>query len=177
MQRIVRVFLACLIAAVCTCSPYPLNTVDKEIASEIKNEPHIYWRPSVNASMWEAKKFRKPVALYIYLNGCSFCTEIENKTFSDLNIIKILNDEFIPIWMNAELNADNVLALDVATFPSIVIFTPDGVEISVLEGFLTPEELEYSLRELSEYVKDLEEKSYSEWPRLRIGLRPGTYRL
>lgn len=85
-----------------------------------------------------ATEFDKPMFVYVYTKWCSDCPKMEQTTFRDKKIIKYINENYIPVRLNADNLTEidfvghslstremttNILGVDV--YPSVVWFESD----------------------------------------------------
>ncbi len=105
------------------------------------------------------------IFMYIYTDWCSYCKRMESQTFSNPAIIDILNDEFLPVKLNAEQTepityrgqvyenenpggrgSAHSFAIAVLQgkmgYPSHVFFDEELNLITALPGYYTPEAFE-----------------------------------
>ena len=60
-------------------------------ASEIK------WSKDYNSGIEDAKKVNKPVLFVSSRHTCKYCVILDNTTFKDKRVIKVLNSDFVSI--------------------------------------------------------------------------------
>ncbi|ACL05152.1 hypothetical protein Dalk_3464 [Desulfatibacillum aliphaticivorans] len=90
----------------------------------------------------------KIVYLYFYTDWCTYCKQMESNTFKNPEVIKYLNDNFLPVRLNPEKSAEarkTALNFYVRSFPSSA-FSTDGVApidtkhgLTVVPGAMPPE--------------------------------------
>ena len=112
-----------------------------------------------------AIKTNKKIMVKVYTNWCGWCKEMDNSTFPDANLAKVLNDNYISVKFNAEQKSDitwggKVYKLEKPekggsyhqlaatwlagklTYPTIVILDEKGQIIQPIPGYRKPFELE-----------------------------------
>jgi thioredoxin-related protein len=168
VRKIFRLLFVSLVALGCTSSSVskpPILESPPVIVTEIgdiKNQKVVEWRPPSNRSFLEAHQTRKPVFIYMYLDGCPYCGMVEFNVFTNQAVVEVLNNEFVPIRMNAEDHGGNMLALGTNVVPSMAMLTPDGEHMLTIEGVIPVEKLYTVLRMVSEHTKKLDDQSPSE---------------
>lgn len=69
------------------------------LQSQEKKELQVYTFQEVEELQ---KQNPKPVVIFIYTDWCKYCFAMEKNTFNNKEIIKVLNDKFYFIKLNAE---------------------------------------------------------------------------
>lgn len=77
------------------------------VPENVENESHegeknteIRWMSFEEAI--DLKNTNKKYFIYVYTDWCGWCTRLKNTTFQDEKVIRLLNEEFIPISFNGE---------------------------------------------------------------------------
>ncbi|WP_456474802.1 thioredoxin domain-containing protein [Candidatus Pyrohabitans sp.] len=107
---------------------------------------HISWYEDVGSAIREAVATDKPVILYFYSRDCEACTAMD-ETFQDARL-RMLNDELV--FARVDLSAEAALAAryGIAEAPAVIILNSRGERLARLEGELSAQEIEQTLREL-----------------------------
>ncbi len=93
----------------------------------------VDWYPWGNEAFEKAKKENKPIFLSIGYSTCHWCHVMERESFSNPEIAKLINDNFVPIKVDREERPDVdrvYMNFVVATtgsggWPMTVVLTPD----------------------------------------------------
>lgn len=109
-------------------------------------EMHISWYSDVSSAIREAVATDKPLLLYFYSRDCEACTAMD-ETFRDARL-RMLNDELV--FARVDLPAEAALAAryGIAEAPAVIILDSRGERLARLEGKLSAQEIEQTLREL-----------------------------
>ncbi len=96
----------------------------------------------------KAGKANKPIFIDAYTDWCGWCKVMSRKTFTDTNIIKFINDNFIAVKYEMERGEGKRLAMKykVTGFPTTMFFSPKGKYIYNVIGYQAPEKFIVSLK-------------------------------
>lgn len=108
-----------------------------------------------------AKKENKLILLDISAKWCHYCNLMETTTYSDKEVIKIINEKFIPVKVDADLRKDINKKYNQGGLPTTAILTQDG---TLIYGnlYLPPEDLKKVLLYFSSLSKEEIEKIKNE---------------
>ena len=116
------------------------------------------------------EKEKKPLLIFFHTDWCKYCFTMKKNTFSDKEIIKLLNDKFYFISFDAESKKPitikgnvfknkagihqitEILATKNGTisYPSTIIINPSNIIDEQIDSFLSADELK---KLLSKYLK------------------------
>ncbi len=74
--------------------------------------------------------------LHFYTDWCGFCKKMEDETFSVKEISDYLNQNFIPIKVDAEAQKDLARQYGANQYPANIFLSPDGEVIAGRPGFI-----------------------------------------
>jgi uncharacterized protein YyaL (SSP411 family) len=106
--------------------------------------------PSINWMAWGSEAFDKArsedklVFLDISATWCHWCAVMEETTYKDPEVIKLINEKFVPVYVDSDMRPDISDRYNQGGWPSVAILTPTG---QVLAGgtTMTADELRASL--------------------------------
>jgi len=123
----------------------------------------VSWEEAVELN----KKNPKKLFVDVYTDWCGWCKRMDKSTFTDPEIVKYMNENFIAIKFNAEQKEDitwngntfkfvksgrrgahelaNALLNGRLGYPSFVLLDEDFARIMISPGFKKPEQLEKEL--------------------------------
>jgi hypothetical protein len=72
-------------------------------------------------------------------HACTYCRQLDAITFRSPMVAKLLNDNFIPVRVDAERERDLTNSMGVRNFPTLVILDGSGRTLGRREGFCEPD--------------------------------------
>lgn len=106
------------------------------LAAADKIEWHTY-----EAGMARSKAETKKVFLHFYADWCTFCVEMDRKTFKDPAVVAALNRNFIPIRVDSDRNKEIAALFRVKGLPDSWFMDENGAVIGHRPGLIPPEQL------------------------------------
>jgi thioredoxin-related protein len=100
-------------------------------------DAEVNWRHDYNAARAEAKAKGLPLVLDFGTKNCFFCQKMDSSTFRDPRIVKLLNESFVPLKIDAQEEAvlEVVSKLGITAYPTFVFAGPDWTILDKFEGF------------------------------------------
>jgi len=95
----------------------------------------ITWRQDYGKAVAEAAQKGRPLFIDVGSDNCYWCRQLEQRTFTDDEIRKLLDERFIPLKINGTRNPYLVQSLRVQSYPTLVFASPDGTIVGYKEGF------------------------------------------
>ncbi len=86
----------------------------------------VKWRYDYNLARREALKRKLPIIIDFFKDQCPYCVIQDNSTFRDPQIVNLVNDNFIPLKINGEVEVGLRDALKITSYPTIVLAAHDG---------------------------------------------------
>jgi len=82
--------------------PYFLKTDQQEVEALEEDESLVLtWLP-YNEGLLKAEKESKHILIFFYTNECGWCKKMDEETYSNEEVQKILSDKFVAIKINAK---------------------------------------------------------------------------
>lgn len=118
------------------------------LLSSILFAGELKWERDFNKAVELAKAQNKYILVDFYTDWCKWCHVMDDKTYSDDSIIKLINDHFIAVKINPEKegsvtlngqvysNAQFSQASGVSGYPATVIFTSNAEYVTTVAGYL-----------------------------------------
>lgn len=106
-----------------------LNSTDGLHAQEMK------WRQSYAEARKEATQTGRPLLLDFGFDACMWCRKQDATTLRDPRVVKLVNESFIPVKVDAQRDERVVRALGIESFPTLVLASAEGKVIGRHEGY------------------------------------------
>ncbi len=132
-----------------------------------KERRPITWYEWDEESFELADALELPVMLYITVPWCEPCHLMEETTLADLDVVATINDDFIPILIDADKRPDVDSRYNKGGWPTTAFLGADG-EVIESHNFLTAEEMSGVLQRVKAHFA-----GEGGPPSLTIGVRPG----
>jgi len=113
----------------------------------------IRWRSWGQEAFDEAKKGNKLILLSLSAVWCHWCHVMDETTYSDPGIIAVINADFIPVRVDADMRPDIDSLYNQGGWPSTAILTPLGEVISG-GNYIPPEEMLSRLKRAAALMRD-----------------------
>ncbi|MBI3953009.1 MAG: thioredoxin domain-containing protein [Chloroflexi bacterium] len=112
----------------------------------------INWRSWSPAAFEEARAKDKPILLAISARWCHWCHLMDETTYSDPEVARLLNEHYLPLRVDSDRRPDVNSRYNQSGWPSTVLLTPDG-DVMTGETFLNPEHMRRILADASMYYR------------------------
>ena len=86
----------------------------------------VKWRHDLPAAREEAKQVGRPILFDFGYEGCVWCKKLDATTFRDPAVVKLLNEQFVPVKIDAQRDAELTKQHHVEEFPTLLAIAPDG---------------------------------------------------
>ncbi|WP_433972085.1 thioredoxin domain-containing protein [Tunturiibacter lichenicola] len=119
------IFLALIVSAI---APSPARA----------QQPTLHWQPWSDAAFTTARQQHKFVLLDLEAVWCHWCHVMDDVTYRDPTVIRLLNEKYILVKVDQDSRPDISNRYQDYGWPATVVFAPDGSEIVKRQGFLQP---------------------------------------
>ena len=89
-------------------------------------KPAITWGDAVDEALAQSAETGKPVLIHFWTDDCAPCVKQERLIFSDPEVVKAVENRFIPVKVNAKELPDVASKYDVHRVPTDVVVDPGG---------------------------------------------------
>ncbi len=90
------------------------------------NAQEVKWRQDYTAARREATETGKPLFFDFGTAACGWCVKLDATTFRDPKVVKLLNERFIPVKIDANRHEKLTSSLGIESYPTLVLATPEG---------------------------------------------------
>ncbi|MDE3088565.1 MAG: thioredoxin domain-containing protein [Chloroflexota bacterium] len=118
------------------------------------NRAHeINWREWSDSAFEQARIQDKPILLGVSAVWCHWCHVMDETSYSDSEVIRLINERFIPIRVDNDARPDVNRRYNLGGWPTTAFLTPDG---EVLTGgtYIPPDQMRGYLKQVSEQYKN-----------------------
>jgi thioredoxin-related protein len=95
----------------------------------------IRWRRDYNTARKEAEEKGRPLMIDFGTEHCFWCKRLDATTFQEPSIISLLNEQYIPLKIDAEREAALAQTLHITSYPTIVFGASDGRILGTVVGY------------------------------------------
>jgi thioredoxin-related protein len=114
----------------------------------------VQWRNDYNAARKEADDKSRPLMLDFGTKNCFWCKKLDANTFHDPGVATLLNERFVPVKIDAEVESALAGSLHITSYPTLVMASPDGKILGVVVGFKEAPEFTEALQRVLAAVAD-----------------------
>lgn len=125
-----------------------LGAAFSDSLSKADNSGDISWY-SYEEGVEQIKNGDKKGYIHFYTDWCGYCKKMENETFSDSDVADNLNQDFVPIKINAEDEPDIARQYGANQFPFNHFTDRENEPIGNQPGFIPPDMMVNLLEYLS----------------------------
>jgi uncharacterized protein len=101
----------------------------------------LAWQPWSDAVFTQAKREKRFVLLDLEAVWCHWCHVMDENTYSDPAVIKMLQSHYIVVKADQDARPDLSNRYEDFGWPATVVFNGDGQEIVKRQGYLAPDEM------------------------------------
>jgi uncharacterized protein YyaL (SSP411 family) len=105
----------------------------------------IEWHNWSDTAFEKAEKEGKMVLLDIGAEWCQFCKKMEQVTYQDPQVVKIINENYIAIKADIETTEGVRIRYENFGVPGTIVLTPEGKEINKRLGYIEPLHMQWHL--------------------------------
>ena len=96
----------------------------------------VEWRTDYDVARKEAVDKGKPLFLDFGTEDCVHCKRLHTSTFKDPAVIRLLNENFVPLKVDANREPRLTQVLRIQAFPTIILAGSDGKIHAWVEGYM-----------------------------------------
>jgi len=95
----------------------------------------LKWQQDIFAGHKESVRTGKPMLLVFGADWCVFCKKLEQTTLAEPEMVKYINQNFVPVHLDADRDKKVASILEVKSLPCTVVLSPDADVLGRIEGF------------------------------------------
>lgn len=149
IKRTILSFISSLVLVSCLYNPSstPPKLADPTPDLENSKPPtkqEIYWYTDLDTALTQSIKQNKPLLVYFYATWCKYCHNMDNITFQDENVIKLVNEKYVSLKVDVDNSTldDEVGIKSYPTLACVKMLSPyEASPKFSLTGFILPNEL------------------------------------
>jgi thioredoxin-related protein len=112
------------------------------VASECQaTAQEVLWRHDYATARRESTETGRPLLFDFGTEACVWCRKLDATTFRDPKVVKLLNERFIPVKIDADKHAKLTSALGIESYPTLVLATAEGKVVGRHPGYADVAEL------------------------------------
>lgn len=96
----------------------------------------IRWRYEYGSARIEAQRSGRPLFLDFSTEWCTYCKKLDVTTFRDAEVVRLLNEHFVPVKLDGNREKRLVEVLQLQGYPTLIVAGPDGRILKTIEGFV-----------------------------------------
>jgi uncharacterized protein YyaL (SSP411 family) len=115
-------------------------------------ETKVSWLKWNQESFRKAKELDKPILLGISAVWCHWCHVMDETTYSDSEVARIIEEKFVPVRVDRDQRPDIDKRYNMGGWPSTAFLTPEG---EILSGgtYIPPQQMKALLDHISSFYK------------------------
>ncbi len=128
--------------------------------------PEIRWYPWSKRAFQRAKKLNRPILLDISAVWCHWCHVMDQTTYSDSGVARLIEELYVPIRVDKDQRPDLDKRYNMGGWPTTAFLTSDG---GVITGatYVPPDKMKSMLETVSRFYKENQESIADEIRRLK----------
>lgn len=142
MRIIKKAFCLCLVIAMWACgnTTHTKSTAENEVQENVSVEEVkgvVFQDITLEQALEKAKNENKYVFIDFYSKTCAPCKKMEKTVFTTAECGKYVNDNFIPIKIDGEDNAEGTVIVKrykIFIFPTYLILDPEASKVGEVSG-------------------------------------------
>jgi thioredoxin-like negative regulator of GroEL len=101
----------------------------------------VNWRHDYAAARKEATETGRPLLMDFGTEACIWCRKLDATTFRDPRVVKLLNERFIPVKVDANREMRLTQALGIDSYPTVILASAEGKVLGRHVGYADIAEL------------------------------------
>lgn len=106
----------------------------------------IAWRNDFRAAVQEAQQSNKLLLVNFTASWCNPCQLMKKTTYRDASLADLVNRNFVAAMIDGPSNMNLVREMKVEAYPTVLLLTAEGKELSRMTGFLSADRMASALQ-------------------------------
>lgn len=98
----------------------------------------VEWHDSLQEAHKQAKAENKPMLVVFDATWCTYCKKLEKETLNSPEIVKYINETFVPVHLDVDKEKKVAEILEVKGLPCTVVLSPNADLLGRIKGYQTP---------------------------------------
>jgi uncharacterized protein YyaL (SSP411 family) len=131
-------------------------------------ETKVSWLLWSKKAFQRAKELDKPILLAIGAVWCHWCHVMDEKTYSDGEVAKLIEEKFVPIRVDRDQRPDIDKRYNMGGWPTTAFLTPEG-EVLAGATYVPPQQMKPWLQRIGRFYKENKNKIKTKMEKLEKG--------
>jgi thioredoxin-related protein len=105
----------------------------------------IEWSHDVDAAWQRTVREGRPLLLFITRSRCKYCAQMKTATLVDVQVADQVMTGFVPVAIDPQSDPELIKELNVRSFPTTLIISPDALMLDQIKGYLPPADFQKRL--------------------------------
>ena len=116
------------------------------LAQDPMSGQQVNWRSDYVQARREAQEKGLPLVIDFGTKNCQYCVLLDQTTFRDPKVVGVMNERFVSLKVDAEIEVQLASQLQIASYPTLVLAAPDGKILGRVVGYKEAGEFYESLQ-------------------------------
>ena len=122
-----------------------LMTILLALHSAYARADDIAWDTDIRRAWKTAQTTNRPLLLFVTSSHCPYCRKMKSDTLSSPEIVRRINDSYVPVVLNSEDSSTIAAQLQVSAVPTTLVMLPDGRIADRIRGYVSAAKLQRRL--------------------------------
>ncbi len=113
-----------------------------------RGEERLPWQNDLATAQELSQKHGRPLLIFVMTKNCSFCTKMEQRTWSDDAVNQRLQTAFVPLRLDAGKHPELAAQFGVEGFPTTLIYGTNRKLLGHFVGYAPPDRVLQTLDQL-----------------------------
>lgn len=124
-----------------------------------KDKALVRWQPDIKSAHKIALAENKPILLVFGAEWCTYCHKLERETINTPGMAAYINENFVPVHLDADKEQRVTELLDVKSLPCTVVISPKAELLGKFTGYCDAAHYEEKLVKSQEVFRSVKTAS------------------